>query len=277
MLFVQPPEGAERASQALRERGFRDSDADIAPVASMRIDLRLDEAELRRNLSKRLRRWTNTWAARGVTVRRGGEEDLALLAELLAQTAEHQGFPAFGIEYLDTMYQELAPAGHLVVFVGEVAGRPVAMTVFTACGTVLKARLLGLDRSDEGRLLNVPAALYWTAIRWAKENGYRWLDFGGVLPESVPALLSGRQAELDALSGPDRFKSRFGGRAYRYPSPVELIPSPVVRAGYDLARQSAAGRRLVAWARWRSRASGAVRTASVSRAVRPEPVPGGSE
>ncbi len=268
MLAVQPPEGADRASAALLARGFRDSDADVAPAASLRVDLSLDEAQLRRNLSKRLRTWTNSWEERGVTVRRGYEEDLPLLAELLAETAEHQGFTPFDIEYLRTMYRELAPAGHLVVFVGEVARRPIAMTVFTACGTVLKVRLLGLDRSDEGRRLNVPAAVYWTAMKWARDNGYQWFDFGGVLPTSVPALLSGRRADLDGLSGPDRYKARFGGRVFRHPQPVELIPSRIVRTGYDLVRRSAAGRQFVAWVKRRSRAGDRARSRSINRMVR---------
>ncbi len=252
-LFVQPPESAERASQALLQRGFRNSDAEVAPAATLRIDLHLSEAELRRNLSKRLRTWTNSWEERGVTVRLGGEGDLRLLAELLADTAEHQGFTPFGLDYLSAMHRELASAGHLRFFVGEVDGHPLAMTVFTACGSAVRVRLLGLDRSDEGRRLNVPGAVYWTAMRWAKDAGYRWFDFGGVYPSSLPALRSGRRSDLDALSGPDRFKARFGGQPFEYPPPVELISSPVLRAGYDLARRSAAGRHVVLWAQQRSR------------------------
>ncbi|MDQ3641357.1 MAG: hypothetical protein M3450_07815, partial [Actinomycetota bacterium] len=76
MLFVQPPEGAEPASRALLGRGFRHSDADVAPAASLHVDLRQDEAALRAGLSKRLRTWTNSWEERGVGVRLGEEEDL---------------------------------------------------------------------------------------------------------------------------------------------------------------------------------------------------------
>lgn len=267
MLFVQPPEGAERASRAMLERGFRDSDADVAPAASLHIDLRSDEATLRAGLSKRLRTWTNTWEQRGVTVRLADAEDLPLLADLLGETAEHQGFTPFDLEYLTTMYRELAPAGHLLAFIGEVAGRPVATTVLTACGSVVKVRFLGLARNDEGRRLNVPAAVYWAAMRWAKQKGYHWFDFGGVLPSSVPALLSDDPVDRDALSGPDRYKARFGGRAYLYPQPVELIPSPLVRAGYDLARRSTVGRRAVAWAKRRSRAGRSTRAGTGDRAA----------
>ncbi len=277
MLFVQPPEDAEHASRALLHRGFRPSDADVAPAASLHVDLHLDEAQLRANLSKRLRSWTRSWERRGVTVRRAYEEDVPVLARLLAETAEHQGFTPFSTEYLHTMYRELAPAGHLVAFVGEVGGRPVAMAMFTSCGTVLKLRLVGLHRSEEERRLYVAAAVYWTAMRWAKENGYRWFDFGGVLPSSVPALMSGRREDLERVSGPDWYKARFGGTAFRYPQPVELIPSRMVRVGYDLARRSTAGRELVFWAKRRSRAGDRARSRSIGPTVRPGVALGGSQ
>ena len=265
MLFVQPPQEAYGISAALLDRGFRPSDAGVAPAASVHVDLTQDEAELRRNLGKRFRTWTNTWPARGVTVRRGDERDLPLLAKLLADTAEHHGFVPFGVEYLRTMYRELGPTGNVVAFIGEAAGRPLAMTLFTGCGEVLKLRLVGLDRSDEGVQLNVPAAIYWTAIRWAKANGYRWFDFGGLLPSSVSVLLSGRPVDVGALPGPDRYKLRFGGQAFRYPTPVELIASPVLRAAYDLARGSRSGRLLIRWAKQTARAGAAVRRPSRKR------------
>jgi lipid II:glycine glycyltransferase (peptidoglycan interpeptide bridge formation enzyme) len=253
MLFVQPPDAGERASQALLERGFRDSDAEVAPAATLRVDVHLDEVELRRRMSRRLRGSMNTWAKHGVTVRQAGADDLPLIAGLLAKTAEHQGFAPLGLDYLSTMYRELAPAGHVVVFIGEVDGAPGTMQLYTGCGTVLKCRLAGLDRSVATGRLELAAAVDWTAIRWARENGYRWFDLGGVLPDSVPLLLSGKRADLEAVPGPDRYKVRLGGQLFRYPPPVEMVPSPLVRSGYDLARRSVAGRALVAWARRQSR------------------------
>jgi lipid II:glycine glycyltransferase (peptidoglycan interpeptide bridge formation enzyme) len=252
MLFVQPL--GNDMSEALLERRFRASDAGIAPSASLRVDLTVDETELRRKLSKRLRTWTNAWEDRGVTVRLGVEEDLPLLARLLAETGRHQGFVPFSVDYLTTMYRELSPGGHLVCFVGETAGRAVAMTLLTACGGTLKVRLLGFDRAEETSRLNVPAAIYWTAMKWGKAQGFRWLDFGGVLDESLPVLLAEGPVDVEALAGQDKYKLRFGGEVVRFPPPVEMIRSPVVRAAYDLARRTTAGRAVVARAKTFARA-----------------------
>lgn len=256
VLFVQPPLGAESSSQELMARGFRPSESNIAPAASVRVDLGVDERQLRRNLSRRLQTWTNQWEARGVTVRRGSEEDLPLLARLLADTAAHQGFTPFSIDYLTTMHRELSPGGHIAVFIGEAAGRPVAMDVLTGCGETVKVRLVGLDRLSEAVRLNVPGAIRWAAMRWARENGYRWFDFGGLRESSMRALEAVGPPDLEAIDGPDRYKVRFGGVPYRYPQPVELISSTAVRVGYDLVRRSGRGRRLLARAQRATRAGG---------------------
>lgn len=265
VLFVQPSEGGTRTSRLLAARGFRRSDAGIAPVASLRIDLRPDEAELRRGLSRSLRYWLNQWDKRGVVVRPSTEEDIPLMAGLLAATLRRQGAaPLFGGDYLAAMHRELAPAGHLVGFVGEAGGRPVAMQVLTGCGGVARARLAGFSPSDDVRTLNVPAAIDWACIRWARANGYRWYDFGGVRPESVP-LLTRSPVDIDALPGPDRYKARFGGRLFRYPAAMELIRPAPLRLGYDLARRTAAGRGLVTHARRLARAGGPTRPRAGSR------------
>ena len=245
MLFVQPPEGAEHSAEALLSRGFRPSQANIAPAATLRVDLQVDAEELRRRLSRRLRTWTNQWPARGVTIRVAGRDDIPLFADLLARTAEHQGFSTFDLQYLTRMYEELAPAGNLIAFIGEAAGRPVCMDIWTGCGGILKLRLVGLDRGSEAANLNVPGAIRWAAMRWARDNGYRALDFGGIRESSLRTLSRGGPLDVESLDGPDRYKVRFGATLHRYPQPVEVISSPVLQAGYDILRGSEVGRRLL--------------------------------
>ncbi|MDQ2881414.1 MAG: GNAT family N-acetyltransferase [Actinomycetota bacterium] len=246
ILFVQPPEGAQDTSDELLHRGFRPSEAGIAPQGSIRIDLTADLAEIRGRFGKRLKSWTNRWESRGVTIRAGDERDIPLLAELMASSALHQGYTPLPLDYMMALYRELAATGHAVLYVGEVDGVPVAADLMTGCGDMVRGRLSGFDRSGEAMRLSVPAAIRWEMIKWAKEQGYRWFDFGGLRPETLAALLDGSDCRTDTLPTADQPKVTFGGTAFRYPTPVEMIRPAALRTVYDVAWRSATGRRLFA-------------------------------
>jgi hypothetical protein len=246
ILFVQPPEGAQDTSNDLLRRGFRPSSAGIAPQGSIRIDLTTDLAEIRSKFGKRLKSWTNRWESKGVTVRAGDERDIPLLAQLMAGSAQHQGYTPLPLDYLTALYRELAVTGHAVLYVGEVDGVPVAADLMTGCGEMVRGRLSGFDRSGDAMRLSVPAAIRWEMIKWAKGQGYRWFDFGGLRPETLAALLDDADRSADTLPTADQPKVTFGGTAFRYPTPVEMIRPAALRTAYDLAWRSATGRRLFA-------------------------------
>lgn len=252
-LFVQPPEGSEDISDQLLDHGFRPSTAGIAPEASIRIDLARDLEDIRNGLTRSNRRRTHTWAERGVTVRLGHRGDLPVVADLLARTAVHQKFVPLSLQYIRTLYQELTPAGHVDIFIAELNGVPVAAELFTACGGVLKSRLTGMLRSEPVRKSGVSAAIIWNAIVWAKAKGFHSFDFGGIPRDKVDAV---RDDATSLLSGPTAFKASFGGLPFRYPVPVELISSPLVRVGYDLVRRYPAGSKVVARAKRLMRGGG---------------------
>jgi GNAT acetyltransferase-like protein len=241
VIFMQPPHGTDDVSAQLLDRGFRASDALVAPRASMRLDLTLDEEELHRRMNKRLRTWTNRWADRGVTVRLGSRADVPLLADLLAMSADHQQFNPMSLEYLQLLYDELAASDNVVLFVGEVDGEPVAVDLLTSCGGVLRDRLVGFDRSSSASKLSVPGAIKWEAIRWAKKNGFYALDFGSLDLETATALLAGQRLTPATARGGDWFKISFGGDPYINPQPVEAASSRAVLAMYDLIRRSERG------------------------------------
>lgn len=237
-LFVQPPHGADDVSTNLLRRGFRASEAGVAPAASLALDLSVGEDQLRKGLDSRIRGWTNRWPSRGVTVREGDENDVGILADLISVSAEHQGYRPLSWDYLLGYYRELAPRGLVALFVGEIAGDPVAARLYTICGGVLKARLAGMDRSSSASRLSVPAAIEWHAIRWAKSRNLRWFDCGGIRPSTAELLLADRSVSPSDVTGSDWFKIRFGGSPFLYPQAVERIRSPIVRMGYDQIRRS---------------------------------------
>ena len=242
MLFVQPPVGVDRASAELGRLGFRPSDTDIAPAASLRIDLRVSEDKLRSRLDRRLQKWTRQWQKRGVSVRVGDETDLPFLASLFERSAEHHEFKPVSLDYLRRQYSELARGGHSVLFVGEVDKAPVAVALMTCSGGMMRERLAGFDRTRAGSNLSVASAVTWNAMLWAREHGLSWYDLGGFSPEIARSMLRGNAIDLDSIPGPDRYKMKFGGEPYLMPQAMEFGRPQLLLSAYELAQRSRSGR-----------------------------------
>ena len=244
VLVVQPPLGGSDVCADLLRHGFRRCSVEIAPAASLRVDLTPSEEVIRSRFSRRLRTWTRQWASRGVQAREGTEEDLPIFADLVAKSASHQGFTSFKIDYLRRLYVELVASGHAVLFIGEVEGVPVAGELYTGCGSVLTARLCGLDRNPQSARLNVASAVTWEAARWARRQGYSWLDLGGVRPETARSVRE-HETTLEGLPSTDVWKLKFGGQLTALPSAVEVNRLPLAGNLYRTLRRSEPGRRLI--------------------------------
>jgi lipid II:glycine glycyltransferase (peptidoglycan interpeptide bridge formation enzyme) len=194
----------------------------------------------------------SAWA----TIRRGaGFRPLYLFA--------HQNFEPLSPDYIQTSHRELDAGRHAALFVAELDGSPVATLLCTLCGGVVKQRLAGMDRSDRARREGVAAATRWHAMMWAKENQYRFYDFGGISSSAARILLGGEPEPATRLSGPELFKTSFGGEVFRYPEPVELIPSPPLRVAYAFVRRTRAGRQFAEVAKRALRGGRRVRTSPV--------------
>lgn len=249
-LFVQPPLGSDSVWPRHRS-DFRPGTVEVAPSASLRLDLRRSPDELLMSLSKSLRRNLRKSKDRGVLIRPGDGTDLSLLAELHAHTASRQGFTPLSLDYLGDLWESLALGGHVRLFVGEVEGEPVAAELFSTFAGVTTSRLTGFGRSHEKA--RVPAALVWAAVEDAQSRSDAWFDFGGVSRRTATRLLRG-----DAMgeSAAESFKLSFAPEPVLLPPPVEYIPSRWLRAGFAGAQSFRPGRRLLKAAANRLRQNG---------------------
>ena len=113
----------------------------------------------------------------GVRVREGhGESDLRDFYRLyLATMRRHRSLPrAWRQMKLDQAL--LGPSGIFRLFIAEHESRPVAAAIFHAYGDTVDLLYNGSDES--ARDLRPNFALYWHAISWSIENGYRRFDWG---------------------------------------------------------------------------------------------------
>jgi hypothetical protein len=246
VLFVQPAEDGDDVRTALLRRGFRPSTAGIAPTGSVRLDLSVGLDTIRGALPPRLRSFIRRWPAAGVAVRPGGPDDVPVLTRLMSTAAEARGYSRPPEpEYVRHLFAELSRTGNAAMFIGEVDGVPMSADVVTMCGSLIRGRLSGFDRTGDGGRLSVPSAARWEIIQWGAARGYRWLDFGGLKEPTLHDVLDRGIQHSDAWPGPDQAKLKFGGEVFRYPGPVELVRSRLVRAAYDTANTSAWGRALL--------------------------------
>jgi len=91
-LALQPPPGRHDLASAVETRGFIESDIEIAPRATVRIDLQRSTEALFGAMRETTRRNVRRAQRLEVTVREGSRADLRVFRGLLAATARRQDF-----------------------------------------------------------------------------------------------------------------------------------------------------------------------------------------
>ncbi|NIO67757.1 MAG: peptidoglycan bridge formation glycyltransferase FemA/FemB family protein [Anaerolineae bacterium] len=151
-------------------------------------------------------------ARRGVRVRVGGPDDLALFYEMYAETGRRDDFIIRPFAYYQDAWGAFVEAGLACLFLAEYEGEPLAGLIAFRFGQ--RAWYMYGASTEKHRNLMPNHLLQWEAIRWAKGEGCTVYDMWG-----APDVLS----EDDPLWGVYRFKEGFGGQfvrhigAYDYP------------------------------------------------------------
>lgn len=191
----------------------------------------------------------------GVTVREGkSEEDLRVFYAMYLDTMKrHRVLPrAWRQVRLDRLM--LGPSGVYRLFIAEHEGRAVAGGLFHAFGDTVDLLYNGSDVSE--RDLRANFGLYWHAIRWAVENGYRRFDWGEAQDGGSLARF---KAQWSAELVPNyNHRYRAGGLAADRPSRADRL-----RNKHDVIdHQGVQGRRdLIVDRAWEAAPRGVVRVA----------------
>lgn len=177
---------------------------------------------LRARLHPKTRYNINVAERGGVTVRAHRDpKAVERFLELLPTTAERHGIGAHAPSYYRSMADRLG-SGMFTTFTADLEGRTIAANLvvrFAGTATYVHGASDYTERSAMA-----PHLLQWHQIRWAKEQGERFYDFGGVAP---------LHATVHPLAGISRFKAGFGGHVVESPGAFDL---PLKRAWYTLYR-----------------------------------------
>ena len=130
-LIVQPPEGGHEIEALLAARGYTQDAPDVAPSATMRIDLSQDLDRVLAAMSSSTRRQIRRSQKLGVEVRMGGPDDVELFHSLYAATACRQRFEPLSLGYVRAQWEALAPSELVQMFFASHEGRVLAAVWLT--------------------------------------------------------------------------------------------------------------------------------------------------
>ncbi len=231
-LKVEPPlEDETGAGETLRHHGFRPFAPTVQPPRTILVDLVPEEQAILAAMKQKTRYNIRLAARRGVTVREGGVDDLAIFHRLMQLTGRRDGFGIHGADYYWTAYELFAPQ-RAALLVAEVEGEPVAGLMVFAQRTT--AHYL-FGASSEAHRDRMPTyLLQWEAMRWARRRGCRFYDLWGIPDadeETLEAQFAAQRAAAGGLWGVYRFKRGFGGRVSRSIGAFDYVYSrPLYRA-----------------------------------------------
>lgn len=231
MLIIQPPHGYDALTGALVNAGFQPSVTTVAPVATMRVDLRQDLDAILAQMKSSTRYNVRRSQREGIVVRHGNEEDMQIFSQLHAASSERQGFSTYSEAYFTDMWNIFAPAGAVRLFVSEYEGEAVSALLVAAFGDTVWAKRFGWSGKHSRRMPN--EALLWEAISWAKEEGYHYFDQDGVARRAAEALVDGNPVPDSVKQTPTYFKLGFGGKPYLFPEAYAYIYNPFIRFAYQ--------------------------------------------
>lgn len=228
ILFkLQPPHTDEVWVERLIQEEFWPSHSHADNVATVLIDLALDESQLLKNMKKSLRKGIRRAERAGVTVRKGTAQDLSTFYRILQETSWRGNFAIHNEAYYQQVWQIFVTSGHIALFLAEYEGEAVAGVMLILFGDTAYARFGGWNGRHGKYEPN--SFLRWTAIRWAKTQGYRWYDFMGIDETVARAVLRGQKPHGHGYSA---FKLGFGGQVVLSPGTYDYMRQPFLFKSY---------------------------------------------
>ena len=218
LLVVQPPERSGPVVAELTKRGYRPGAPAVAPQATVRLDITVDEVALLAGMTSMRRRGIKS--ARRADLEIEQSDDVALFHRLHTASGLRQAFTPLTLENLSEQWSALASRGHCSILVARHGGRPVAALWLTSFAGTVTLRHVGWD-SEVSAPKHVNEALHWTAMQIARAGGAHTYDLGGFDARAADLILAGQELPPEFYRSPHFFKLGFGpptrlpGASYR--------------------------------------------------------------
>lgn len=227
MLAVQPPNNAAPISALLLNDGFHSSSLELGPVASILLDLSPDLDNILSRTKRQTRQNINRSIREGITIHECLDEELGFFYRLYLATAKRQNFRPYKREYFELMRDIMAPNGYFQIIFAKYRDEIISALLLAPFRDTVVAKILGW--SGRYKEMRPNEAVFWGAILWAKDRGYRFFDFEGIDKEGARQVLRGEELPEKIRHSPDHLKYGFSGQVVIYPETYEFIPRRLYR------------------------------------------------
>lgn len=239
LLAIQPPDNGHAMSQMLSTRGFHPSSLELAPTATVLIDLAPDLNDILAQMKRQTRQNIRRGERQGISIHEGTKDDLHDFYELYKATSQRQEFPVYPEEYYARMWQVFEPHGYIKLLLAKYGTEVVSALLLVPFGNTVIAKILGWSGLHGDCRPN--EAVFWASIQWAKSHGYLCYDFEGINPIGAKAVLNGKTLPESLRHSPDFFKLGFGGQVVLYPEAYNRVSNPIMSWFYRKASPKIGG------------------------------------
>lgn len=206
-----------RIPERLEARGWQFSQDQIQFRNTVLIDLSQSEEELLAAMKQKTRYNIRLAVKKGVVIREGKAEELAMLYKMYAETAVRDDFVIRGEEYYLKTWRIFLDAGMARILIAEADDQPIAALILFHFNGISRY-MYGMSTA-QARELMPNHLLQWEAIRLSKSLGCQSYDFWG-----APDVFD----ESDSMWGVYRFKQGFNGTTARHIGAWDFTPQPLL-------------------------------------------------
>lgn len=225
-LSIQPPQGGFGFVPSLYDGGFRPTPFEVAPTATVVVDVSQDPEALMAQMRSGTRRSIRKALKSPLRVRQATRADLPCVHALLDATAKRQGFSVQSLISLERLWDSFAASGPLVILIAERDGEPVACELDIPFGDTLISKRCGWSGAFGKE--HPTELLVWEGMQWARSHGLKHYEIEGIDAAIASAICLKRPLPKNAERSPHWFKLGFGGDVHTAPRNHERILIPGV-------------------------------------------------
>jgi lipid II:glycine glycyltransferase (peptidoglycan interpeptide bridge formation enzyme) len=217
----------------LDRRGYMLHPLSVPPTglitATLILDIQPGLDSILRTMRTTVRQNIKVGEKAGFEVMLGGEQHLDTFWELMLTICRRRGAAPTPSQpdFFKKLWEVMGPSGYVRLFLVRLGEEVVSAAFAFTVGDTIRVWKVGWSGAHHYKYPN--HLMWWSIIKWAKENGFKFLDFVWVDDHDAKLLAQGEKRPEAFRDGTTFFKMGFGGRLVLIPGARSQFFHPVLR------------------------------------------------